>query len=143
MLGPGRPGAGDGGQVVGEDAPADPAAEAGLALVAAAAEVAAALERADAPLGARAEAQRPPVPALALVPAPPSVLGARLGQRHAPDAPALGEGLVRRRVQAAVAGEQVGRMAEQPLVREEAPLDLPRIGRVAREHRVAADDAAV
>src|SRR5688572_20046550 len=97
MLGPDRPGAGDGGQVVGEDAPADPAAEAGLPFVAAAAEVAPPLEGADPPLGARAEAQRPPVPALALVSPPLGGLGARLGQGHAAHARPAGDVLVLRR----------------------------------------------
>src|SRR5262245_1402410 len=82
-------GAGDGGQVAGDHAPADPAQEPGLALVAAAAEPAASLADADAALDPPAPALGAPVPALALVRAALGRELARPGQAD-PDHPGLG-----------------------------------------------------
>src|SRR5207245_4224125 len=87
VSGTGGLGAGDGAQVGGNDAPADPALDIGGAFVAAAAEIATALEHADAALGTGPEAQRAAEPALALVAAPRGRGVGRVGQGNAAHTP--------------------------------------------------------
>jgi len=103
---------GDLGEIVGDDPPADPAPEAIRAMVAAPVEPVVAPQHVDPPFQPRPEPETAPEPALSLVPLARRRRQARLGQGDTSYAPLLCPRLILGRVQAAIPGDQVGRVAE-------------------------------
>src|SRR5215218_4604060 len=99
---------GDLGQVMGDDAPADPATHPDFPVVPAAVQAVVALEHVDAPLGPRPEPEAAPEPALPFVLLPFLGEAPGLGQDDLLDPAGARMGLVLGRVEAAIASEQIG-----------------------------------
>src|SRR4051812_29861914 len=140
---PRRHGPGDALQIAGHDPPADPAAHAVLAVIAATAQPVAALQHADPTFDPGPEAEATPEPAL-LVEAGPlrRDLAARRDD-HPPAAGRLGQPLVLRREYPSVAGHQPRRPAETLLVRRQAWQQIRGVLARPVEQAPAADDPAL
>ena len=135
--------AGDRVQIVGEQAKADPAVHARVAVVAAAVQLVAAFAPADAALN-----PRPPVvpgdkPVLSLIRQAFGRFLARFGQDDLGHRALRQVALIRRRVEATVARHEIGRMAEALDVRGDARHDLGGLIGIADQDLVAGDATAL
>src|SRR5579883_1289292 len=102
-------------QVVGDDAQADPALDAGHAFVAAAVQTMAALEQTDATFTPGAPSLGVAEPAFLLEPLSLSALGGAIGNGHSLDAPSLSGILVSLREEGGIGGDEVGLAAQELL----------------------------
>ncbi len=130
----------DGAQVVGDDAPADPALHPLVAMVATAVELVPPFQPTDPPFDAG-----PPVPT-ALKPTLPFIRSARrglttrLGQHDTTHTTLFGDLLILRCRNLAIGHQQRRRVAESMDVVVQARHQLGRIVRIARQDRIATDD---
>src|SRR5579872_6553885 len=138
-----RQAAGDGGQVGGEHAPADPAAEARIAFVPTPPEGTSPFQSADPSLDAGPKPLGLPKPVLVFVLPPRRGARPRLGQGDLLDPEQPGRGFVLGRVYPAIAREQVRRAAEEALMLRQGRRELLIVRGVAVQDAIAADDPAV
>ena len=130
-------------QVVGNDAPPNPAFQTVFAPVGATIQVASALQSANASFDARSKTQRRSEPALPFLSFPPLAFRSGLGQSYLFHAQVTCELFVRFGEHAAIGRRQLGRMPKQfPMVfQARTPLRL--VGRIAGENAILGDEAAI
>ncbi len=133
---------GNGPQVIGDNAPPDPAVHTVLPLIETAAQAEAAFEQTDTGLQAGAPIASRTKPGLCLMGLPSRRASARLGNSHLLDRLLPGVGVPFGRKELTVGGQQMRRLVKNLPMMVEAGAEWVGIGRVAGQDGLAADEAA-